>query len=225
MAGEDVGYVFRRDHQDSWGKLVIDYSDDVYVAFTRRVDAHEGPYILSSRAHAPYKPFRNRESAMDRAVIMLRREEIGAKVKVESTKTGDVAWGRKVGLLPPMNLPNATPEIDVIVNALRLTFPAHHNLGWFNCRRIDGLDVYSQHAWGGAYDAGGSLDLVCEMGDFLVVQARKSKLPIGKVIYNRRAWNVGEGFIPYTGSDPHTGHLHVEGLKNFTGTPPCAKAA
>lgn len=58
------------------------------------------------------------------------------------------------------------------------------------------------------------------VADFLVANAYQ--LDVATVIYDRRIWTRDGGWRTYTGVDPHTDHVHVEGYPLKTGTPPCA---
>lgn len=87
------------------------------------------------------------------------------------------------------------------------------NLGIYNCRVIDGSDALSIHAEGRACDlgvpVGNSWSPV--LADALV--AFSAELGVQLVIHNRKVWSANKpdaGWRSYTGSNPHTDHLHVE---------------
>lgn len=85
------------------------------------------------------------------------------------------------------------------------------DLGIYNCRDTRGGSSLSLHAEGRAWDAGfpyihpdgtALADLLVEHSNILCIQ---------RVIWNRHEWdNRGGGWEPYTGSDDHTTHLHIE---------------
>jgi hypothetical protein len=87
------------------------------------------------------------------------------------------------------------------------------NLGIWLCRPIAGSTERSVHSEGRACDLGtpGVTTWSLAVADALV--ASSAELGIQCVIHNRRIWSSSywdKGWRPYTGSDPHTGHLHVE---------------
>jgi Extensin-like protein C-terminus len=53
---------------------------------------------------------------------------------------------------------------------------------------------------------------------------RVEKWKIVRIIWNRQQWKPDRGWYPYTGSSPHTDHLHTEIGQSFDGTqlPRCA---
>ena len=122
----------------------------------------------------------------------------------------------------PLDLVNCTDSCEVLIYFLRERFPKHMNLGWFNCRRISGSSSWSQHAFGNAYDAGGPYSLVKDMGAALVAAGNRGDIPCAEVIFDRKRWTPESGVRPYTGSDPHTSHIHTSGRPYRTGTPACA---
>ena len=108
--------------------------------------------------------------------------------------------------------------------------------GVFNCRRISGSPVWSQHAWGNAVDLFPRGSEYAEkrarcrdIANAVVYQAthrtkanRFRKLDVARVIdhENRRDWTPHDGWTEYGGT---TGlHVHVEGQPVKTGVPPCA---
>ena len=108
--------------------------------------------------------------------------------------------------------------------------------GVFNCRKISGSHVWSQHAWGNAADLfpkgleyAVRLARCRDIANAVVYQAthrtkanRFRKLDVARVIdhENRRDWTPQEGWTEYGGA---TGlHVHVEGQPVRTGVPACA---
>lgn len=87
------------------------------------------------------------------------------------------------------------------------------NLGIYNCRGSTGGSSPSVHSEGRAMDFG--VPSVEAWGtafaDFLV--ANSKELGVMLVIFDNKVWGCGhadEGWRPYSGSSPHTDHLHVE---------------
>lgn len=89
-----------------------------------------------------------------------------------------------------------------------------YNLGIYNCRPIRGTNnTTSLHGEGRAGDHGcrnGPQPWTHAWGDLLV--ANSAELGIQCVIHDRRIWSstYPDGWRAYSGSDPHTSHLHVE---------------
>jgi len=88
------------------------------------------------------------------------------------------------------------------------------DLGIWGVRDIAGSDQLSVHAEGRADDMGVPVGVTWAQGLADELVAFSGELGIQGVIYNRRQWfanlNPTGAWSPYTGSDPHTGHLHVE---------------
>jgi hypothetical protein len=87
------------------------------------------------------------------------------------------------------------------------------NLGIYNCRSVAGTSTTSLHGEGRAADLGVPVGAgwAQTLADRLV--ALSGELGIQCVIYNRRIWSgsyPNAGWRTYTGSNPHTNHLHVE---------------
>ena len=88
-----------------------------------------------------------------------------------------------------------------------------NNLGIYNCRPIAGSSSLSLHAEGRACDLGVPVGAgwAQTLADALVANSRE--LGVQLVIYRRKAWSgryPHSGWRNYTGSNPHTDHLHVE---------------
>ena len=92
-----------------------------------------------------------------------------------------------------------------------------HSLGFgdagiFNPRNVRGsTSTLSLHAEGRAVDltpgsrgAGALTELVHRLVE------QHQQLGVQQVIWQRSVWTVGRGWRPYSGTDPHTGHAHVE---------------
>lgn len=87
------------------------------------------------------------------------------------------------------------------------------NLGIYNCRPIAGSSSLSLHAEGRAADLGvpTGAGWAQTFADSLVAHSRE--LGVQLVIYRRKVWSgryPNSGWRNYTGSNPHTDHLHVE---------------
>jgi len=108
----------------------------------------------------------------------------------------------------------------MIEAAVREAFPARfiarqlRDLGTYNCRKknvVGGSSEWSEHAWGNAWDCGGTPEALDELYTWLLRARRQTTLPIGLILYRV--------LLHYT-------HIHVEGrpAQNPDGrqTPPCA---
>lgn len=82
------------------------------------------------------------------------------------------------------------------------------NGGIYNRRPVRGGHSWSLHAVGRAADL---MVPNKQLGDeiFLRLIRGASKLGIAEVIWNRSRWTFENGLKRYTGSNPHTDHLHV----------------
>jgi len=110
-------------------------------------------------------------------------------------------------------VPYCTDGIARIWRAVYRWFPRAVNLGTFNCRKIAGTQVWSQHAWADAWDVASTqsaktlqpdayLDAIVEY-----LQESRGRLGISSIIYRSRG---------------HYSHAHVDVPPVRTGTPPCA---
>lgn len=87
------------------------------------------------------------------------------------------------------------------------------NLGIYNCRSVAGSSTTSLHGEGRAADLG--VPVGAGWAQVLADRLRLNSAELGVqcVIYNRRIWSGSyphAGWRTYTGSHPHTDHLHVE---------------
>mgnify|MGYP003558738513 FL=1 len=81
--------------------------------------------------------------------------------------------------------------------------------GIYNPRTVRGRNTPSMHGTGRA------LDIMVpdkQTGDliFLAVAKKAPWNGVQYVIWNRHSWHPGEALKRYTGSNPHTDHLHIE---------------
>lgn len=101
--------------------------------------------------------------------------------------------------------------VDLQTQALQAR-PGLISLGIYACRRIGGAgSAWSLHAEGRAIDLGiGSGGYA--LGDLVLGDLRGlADNVLQRVIWDRRTFDlVSPWGRPYTGRDPHTGHLHVE---------------
>lgn len=207
---------------DTWGTPVAEpRAYDKALALSK---ASRGPYHLKLREDPRWGPARNFVELKDALTKRMNTLRLGEVLLIDNSKvrTETVRLRRCLIDVDPLDLSNCTETCEVIIFWLRETYPTHLNFGWYNCRRVAGSTTWSQHAWGNAYDAGGTLNLVRTMGNALVAQAKRGALPIAQVIFDHQVWEPDTGLRPYNGVDPHTGHVHITARPQMPGTPPCA---
>jgi len=106
----------------------------------------------------------------------------------------------------PVDTPGV-PAIDRIVGALNTLWKGKwSNLGICVCKRIVGSSSYSDHAYCAAIDIHATPPIMQDIADYFVDKA--TTYDVKYLIYNRRIWQPGSGWGPYSGSDPHTSHVH-----------------
>jgi hypothetical protein len=136
-----------------------------------------------------------------------------------------------------------TKAIERVIRVLMRTPAAAFvdHAGVYNCRRISGSTVWSQHAWGNAVDLFPKTGTSRKRGYVDADEARQTiartivrnatrrtkanrgrKLKVSQVIDHdgRLIWTPERGWHPYTGTTGN--HVHVSGAPLRAGTPPCA---
>jgi flagellar protein FlgJ len=106
----------------------------------------------------------------------------------------------------PSSVGGATPACARFVADLKATFGGDiQNVGILSVRNIAGTDTPSQHSFGNA------CDIFATNKEVIWAWAIRNNLrySVRLVIYNRRQWYKG-GQSAYTGSNPHTDHVHVD---------------
>ena len=108
-----------------------------------------------------------------------------------------------------------TPQVTAIKAKVEATFSEQFvtgnltNLGVYNRRKIASSSLWSQHAWGNAWDIGITGNNSLSLGNAIVAYLRTEdaagRLPVGTIL-----WQVPD----------HYTHIHVEGSPKKTGTPP-----
>lgn len=184
-----------------------------------------GPFHLRYRSDDKWGPKRTLRDLRPHVTARVAKLTLGDALWIDNR--GDqkaIVRIRKVLIsTDPLDLSNCTEQCEVIIADLRQAFPNHLNLGWFNCRRILGSSEWSQHAFGNAYDAGGPFAMLQAIATHVVAGAQQGRLPVAQVIFNRKVWEPDTGWRSYSGSDPHTGHVHITARPELFGTPPCAR--
>jgi hypothetical protein len=176
-------------------------------------DKRWGPKLIGLKELRPKVANRLEHLDMGDALLVDNRQDFDQTVRCRIVLTKD----------DPLDLVSCTESCEVIIWDLRREFPHHLNLGWFSCRRILGSSSWSQHAYGNAYDAGGPFTLLKAIAAHAIAKAKAGNLPVAQVIFNRQVWTPSSGLQPYSGSDPHTGHVHITARPEMSGTPLCAR--
>lgn len=108
------------------------------------------------------------------------------------------------------NLPNVKPHVVAAANELGTKFGIKTIGGWRKS------DPYPDHPSGLALDLmtnnlgspAVSHPRGTELANYLIANAKR--LGVKYIIWNRRSWNTSRGtWANYTGSNPHTDHVHV----------------
>ena len=108
-----------------------------------------------------------------------------------------------------------TPAIAELNLRVRQKFAAEfasgalYSLGIYNRRYISGTDIWSQHAWGNAWDIGVARSQRPALGDRVKAWIRGEDAA-GRLATGLILWNVRN----------HYNHLHVEGDPKKFGVPP-----
>lgn len=79
-------------------------------------------------------------------------------------------------------------------------------MGAYNNRNVVGGNSKSMHAYGRAFDIGGSHSTMSQIANYLKSTAKN----IQYVIYNRKISAMGGGWRGYNGANPHTDHVHAD---------------
>lgn len=79
-------------------------------------------------------------------------------------------------------------------------------MGAYNNRNVVGGNSKSMHAYGRAFDIGGSHSTMSQIANYLKSTAKN----IQYVIYNRKISAMGGAWRGYNGANPHTDHVHAD---------------
>lgn len=106
------------------------------------------------------------------------------------------------------------PGTKALWQLIQANFPVARFDGIYNNRNIAGTKTPSLHAEGRALDIGLDVRNPKEntIGDglFRIFGEVAVVAGIQEVIWNRQIWSSARPLVhPYTGHDPHTGHVHV----------------
>lgn len=67
----------------------------------------------------------------------------------------------------------------------------------------------SDHRYGNAFDLTQDPAHGCDCNKLAPALAARKDVRVKYIIWNRGIWEPGKGWQHYTGTDPHTGHMHV----------------
>jgi TP901 family phage tail tape measure protein len=95
--------------------------------------------------------------------------------------------------------------VEYWYNQVKDRFGNTNFMGGYNNRNVRGGSSKSMHAYGRAFDVGGSHQTMSKIAEFM----RQVK-DIQYVIYNRRISSSGGAWRPYSGVNPHTDHVHAD---------------
>jgi hypothetical protein len=117
----------------------------------------------------------------------------------------------------------ATPALAGILGWIKQNFNLTY--GPIPGHTFTGTVGYSQHAYGNAVDMFGSAaEMMKEFTTIVRMAIGREIRNVGNIIHAAKIWNIGGGLHDYTPpagtSDLHYGHVHLDMLPQYTGTPP-----
>jgi TP901 family phage tail tape measure protein len=100
------------------------------------------------------------------------------------------------------------PFVEKWYNQVKDRFGKTRFMGGYNNRNMVGGNSKSMHAYGRAFDIGGSKETMGQIAEWL----RKNATNVQYVIYNHRSSKNGGAWKPYggAGKNPHTDHVHAD---------------
>ncbi|WP_374187429.1 hypothetical protein ACEPPU_24070 [Priestia aryabhattai] len=100
------------------------------------------------------------------------------------------------------------PYVEAWYNKIKNKFGPTRFMGAYNNRNVRGGSSKSMHAYGRAFDVGGSHETMSKIAEW----ARTHMNNLQYAIYNRRIAGPGMGkpWRKYTGQNPHTDHVHLD---------------
>ncbi|USK61342.1 hypothetical protein [Peribacillus asahii] len=137
----------------------------------------------------------------DKTVGFLKEQLAGLSfVGSESKDPGAVGPGSGYG--------GMMKYVEAVYNSVKSRFGKTHFMGGYNDRNVVGGSSKSMHAYGRAFDIGGSHETMSKIAEYL----RTTASNLQYVIYNRRIAGpgVGKSWRKYTGLNPHTDHVHAD---------------
>lgn len=97
------------------------------------------------------------------------------------------------------------PSVERIYRMVEKRFGKTWFMGGYVNRNVRGRSTKSMHAYGRAFDIGGSFQTMSKIAEFL------RRIPNAQhIIFNRRISSHGGPWRKYTGVNPHTDHVHAD---------------
>ena len=114
----------------------------------------------------------------------------------------------------PINWNRPQPAPQAVWRVVNANFPSTGFGGIYSPRNIRGRSTPSLHAEGRALDimlkAADPAQKIIADGLFRIFTDLAQQIGLEEVIWNKQAWSQRHlGVHPYTGADPHTGHMHI----------------
>ena len=189
----------------------------------RRMRKLGGPYRLIVDGNK--SPWRNWGETLERIRIKLNKAKPGTRFIIDSKDSTVSIAVRAVEVNPPVKIIDTVgnDRIDKIYSHTLNHFSGLSNLGIFACRRVDGTNIWSQHAYANAWDIGAStMEKLVEVADWIVAQAKTGEFKgiVSHVIVANRIWQPSTGWRYYGGNYHY--HVHVDAYPNYTHWPSCA---
>jgi hypothetical protein len=197
-------------------------NETMYVIRTRMRRMDGGPYRLIIDENVG--PWKNWADILTSIRNRLEESKPGFRMVIDSQQE---TWGlavRTVEVDPPIVNTVGNDRIDKIY-----TFTLEHfagegltNLGIFNCRRVAGSYMISQHAYANAWDIGArTMSDLWRVANWIVAQAINGDFKgiVAHVIVDNKIWQPSTGWRYYGGNRHY--HVHVDALPNYTYIPSC----
>lgn len=218
-------------------------------AVRKRLARWDGGYRAKMRGNDWPAHFVDLGAVMADVRAFLDRAGDGDMVLVDSEKAPGAVAVRCYEVVAPAVQTIGNAQIDLIWTGVHAAFPTVASYGICNRRFVEGTTQWTEHCpwpademWArdgfpsamdsigsNAWDIGGPMSLLTPVATYLQREGQKwhetpvrAGLPVGFFIYNRREWDPVNGYRPYGGSNPHTGHIHVQGIPWHNGVQPRA---
>jgi hypothetical protein len=199
------------DAQESWTQaLRLGAGIDKLL---ERAQQYEGPAMWKPRGRdnwiGPIRPklataainqrLRNRRDDIDLDTYLLKLAGSGVILAIREVLPNPLAAEPPIGTCPLK-----TWHREVFGQ-----FDDVESWGIYNPRNIAGTSTPSQHAYANAEDVHGSAKEMAEVFEFTWWNGKR--LAVAHTIYNHQIWTPGDASPrPYTGSNPHTDHVHTD---------------
>lgn len=209
-----VRYIIRNKGQEKWSELLSLRKATKRAA--ERVGKRSAPYLVYEKDHQG-------ATQVLRWKIGLAKKQLKARLKasppennetwrLESEPEGFYVAVRKVQTTPLADEPSiGTAALKVWHQEVFGAVKGLVSWGIYACRVISGSTTMSQHSYANAEDAHGTAAQMQAAWDY--TYKHRERLKVAHMIYNHKIWSsdrASEGVRPFTGSNPHTDHLHCD---------------